>query len=235
MLKVVYLIFNEGYGASAGEELMRTGLCDEAIRLAGLLHQRLGDEPELLGVLALMTAHHARRDTRTDHNGDLVLLADQDRSRWDHDLIASADAMLGRALRQGRVGAYQLQAAIALTHAMAPDWGSTNWADLLGLYDLLGRIDPSPVVALNRAVAVAMVHGPQAGLTALDTSPLEHSPYWWAARADLARQAERPDEALTAYARALALTGSGPERRFLERRIGELVGDGDSDGVGPQN
>lgn len=224
VLRVIYLIFNEGYGASSGSELVRVSLCDDAIGLAQVLQGHLGDIPELLGLHALMLAHHARRSTRVDDSGDLVLLADQDRTRWDGEALTMADQLAQRAIRQGRIGPYQLQAAIALTHARAVSWATTDWAEIVALYDLLARIEPTPVVALNRAVAVSMLRGPTAGLDALDGVELTGSAHLWACRADLLRQLDRHHDAADAYRRALELTSSQPEQRFLQRRLAELGG-----------
>jgi RNA polymerase sigma-70 factor (ECF subfamily) len=221
-LQVLYLIFNEGYAATQGPELTRDDLCAEAIRLARLVVALL-DEPEALGLLALMLLHDARRATRVDAAGDLVLLENQDRSRWDRARIAEAQALIERALRARRVGPYLLQAAIAAVHADAPSARDTDWVEIVGLYDVLLRVDPSPVVALNRAAAVAMRDGPEAGLAAieavlaqgaLDAYPLAH-----AARADMQRRLGRAEAARTSYQRALELTRQPAERRFLQARL----------------
>ncbi|CAA9575477.1 MAG: RNA polymerase ECF-type sigma factor [uncultured Thermomicrobiales bacterium] len=225
VLQVIYLVFNEGYSASGGGALTRPDLSGEAIRLARLLVELL-PEPEAVGLLALMLLQESRRVARTSSAGDLVLLEDQDRSRWDRHQIAEGEALVERALLSRRFGPYTLQAAIAAVHAAAPDPASTDWAQIVGLYDVLARIAPSPVVALNRAVAVAMRDGPAAGLTLIDAIldggdladyHLAHS-----ARADLLRRLRRTAEARVAYERALALTQQEPERRFLERRLAEL-------------
>ncbi|MFL5790454.1 MAG: RNA polymerase sigma factor, partial [Actinomycetota bacterium] len=213
---VVYLVFNEGYEATEGE-LIRTDLCAEAIRLARMLDHLIPDEPESRGLLALLLLQHARRAARTDAAGDLVTLEDQNRSRWDHELIdeglALVDASPG-------AGPYGLQAAIAACHDRAPRPEDTDWAQIASLYDELERVRPSPVVALNRAVAVAMADGPDAGLRLLDPLAVDLDRYhhFHAARADLLRRAGRGPEAATAYDRALALVGNDAERRYLERR-----------------
>jgi RNA polymerase sigma-70 factor (ECF subfamily) len=220
----VYLLFTEGYQASAGEDLVRADLADEAIRLGREL-AALEADPEVLGLLALMLLHDARRATRTDARGDLVLLADQDRSRWDRDRIAEGSALAARALAARQVGTYGIQAAIAAVHAGAPSADATDWNRIVGLYDLLAEADPSPVVDLNRAVAVAMRDGPEDGLARIDALlargdlATDHAAH--AARADLLRRLGRSGEARDAYARALALVEQEPERRFLQRRLDE--------------
>ncbi|MBP7655689.1 MAG: RNA polymerase sigma factor [Pseudoxanthomonas sp.] len=227
VLRVIYLVFNEGYSASAGESLTRADLSAEAIRLGRLLAQLL-PEPESVGLLALMLLQESRRDTRTTAEGDLVLLDEQDRSRWNRTLIAEGTALVEHALVSGRAGPYALQAAIAAVHAEAPTAAATDWAQILALYDLLLRLEPSPVVELNRAVAVAMHHGPAAGLAALDATlgrgDLADYHLAHAARADLCRRLGRTAEARAAYRRALELVRQAPERRFLERRLAELSG-----------
>jgi len=225
VLRVVYLVFNEGYAASRGATLLRTDLSSEAVRLARLLVELL-PEPEVLGLLALMLFAEARRQTRISSEGDLVLLPDQDRSRWDRALITDGRALVERALRGPAVGAYALQAAIAALHAEAPTAGATDWPQIIGLYDLLLRAEPSPVVALNRAAAVAMRDGPAAGLALIDdllgAGQLDDYHLAHSTRADLLRRLGRPAEARAAYQRALGLTRLEPERRFLERRLREL-------------
>jgi RNA polymerase sigma-70 factor (ECF subfamily) len=227
VLHVLYLVFNEGYRATAGEVLIRHDLCAEAIRLARVLNSLVPDEPEVDGLLALMLLHDARREARLDAAGELVLLADQDRSRWDRDQIAAGAELLGRALAQRRIGPYQLEAAIAAVHATAPSAEDTDWVDIAGLYGVLARIAPSPVVSLNRAVAIAMADGPAVGLILVDELAAEgtladhhllHS-----TRADLLRRLDRRAEARAAYERALALTPPGPDARFLRRRLDELA------------
>lgn len=227
VLHVVYLVFNEGYSASSGESLTRHDLSGEAIRLGRLLVELLPD-PEAMGLVGLMLLHESRRAARASADGELVLLADQDRSRWNHDLIAEGSALVTRALASRRFGPYTLQAAIAAVHAGASSAASTDWTQIVGLYDVLLRADPSPVVGLNRAAAVAMRDGPLAGLTIIDAIlargdladyHLAHS-----ARADLCRRLGRTDEARASYQRARDLTRQEPERRFLERRVREVAG-----------
>jgi RNA polymerase sigma-70 factor, ECF subfamily len=225
VLRVVYLVFNEGYAASTGASLTRHDLSGEAIRLGRLLVDLL-PEPEAVGLLALMLLHDSRRAARTSPAGDLVLLDDQDRSLWNRAQITEGVALVERALASRRFGPYTLQAAIAAVHAQAPTAVATDWAQIVALYDLLVRADPSPVVELNRAVAVAMRDGPLAGLTLIDAIlargelgdyHLVHS-----ARADLCRRLGRTVDARAAYQRALGLTRQAPVRRFLERRLDEL-------------
>src|SRR5213083_2537909 len=225
VLRVVYLIFNEGYSASSGDALTRPDLSGEAIRLGRLLIDLLA-EPEALGLLALMLLHESRRAARTSPGGELVLLGDQDRSLWNRELSAEGSDLVQRALSSRRFGPYTLQAAIAAVHAEAPAAGATDWAQIVGLYDVLARADPSPVVELNRAAAVAMRDGPLAGLTLIDAilARGDLADYYLAhsARADLCRRLGRTTEARASYERALRLTQQEPERRFLERRLGEL-------------
>jgi RNA polymerase sigma-70 factor (ECF subfamily) len=228
VLRVVYLVFNEGYSASAGASVTRHDLSAEAIRLGRLVVELL-PEPEAIGLLALMLLHESRRDTRSSPEGDLVLLADQDRSRWDRARIAEGSALVQRALASRRFGPYTLQAAIAAVHAEAPAAEDTDWGQIVGLYEVLLRIEPSPVVELNRAAAVAMRDGPAAGLALVDAilARGDLGQYYLAhsARADLCRRLGRTDEARSAYRRALELTRQEPERRFLERRLRELGGE----------
>jgi len=225
VLRVIYLVFNEGYSASSGEALTRHDLSGEAIRLGRLLVALL-PEPEAIGLLALMLLQESRRDARTSPEGDLVLLHDQDRSRWNRAQIAEGSALVERALASRRFGVYTLQAAIAAVHAGAPSAEATDWAEIVGLYDVLLRTAPSPVIELNRAVAVAMRDGPAAGLalveSILDRGELDDYHLAHATQADLCRRLGRTGEARSAYARAIALTQQGPERRFLERRLAEL-------------
>jgi RNA polymerase sigma-70 factor, ECF subfamily len=228
VLRVVYLVFNEGYSASAGASVTRHDLSAEAIRLGRLVVQLL-PEPEAIGLLALMLLHESRRDTRSSPEGDLVLLADQDRNRWDRARIAEGTALVQRALGSRRFGPYTLQAAIAAVHAEAPTAADTDWGQIVGLYEVLLRIEPSPVVELNRAAAVAMRDGPAAGLALVDgilaRGELEQYYLAHSARADLCRRLGRTDEARGSYRRALELTRQEPERRFLERRLRELGGE----------
>jgi RNA polymerase sigma-70 factor (ECF subfamily) len=225
VLHVVYLVFNEGYAATEGDAVVRAELTREAIRLGRLLLELLPEEGEVRGLLALMLLHDSRRDARTTAAGELVLLADQDRARWDRAEIAEGTALAEAALRSRGRGSYAVQAAIAAVHAESPSAGETDWAQIAGLYDVLLAADPSPVVELNRAVAVAMRDGPSAGLALVDAilSRGELTSYHLAhaARADLLARLGRPDEALAAYERARAHASQEPERRFLERRMAE--------------
>ncbi|HEX6041026.1 RNA polymerase sigma factor [Longimicrobium sp.] len=229
VLHVVYLVFNEGYSASSGASLTRADLSGEAIRLGRLIAELL-PEPEVHGLLALMLLHESRRAARTSADGELVLLADQDRALWDGRMIAEGCALTERALRSRRFGPYALQAAIAAVHAEAPTAGATDWAQIVGLYDVLLRADPSPVVELNRAAAVAMRDGPAPGLARidalLDRGDLADYHLAHSARADLLRRLGRTAEARDAYQRALSLARQEPERRFLARRMEEM---GDAD------
>jgi RNA polymerase sigma-70 factor (ECF subfamily) len=229
VLHVVYLVFNEGYSASGGETLTRVDLSTEAIRLGRLLVELLPEptEPEAVGLLALMLLHEARRAARTSATGELILLDEQDRSSWDHPRIVEGSALVERALRSRRFGPYTLQAAIAAVHAEAPAAAETDWAQIVGLYDVLLRSDPSPIVELNRAAGVAMRDGPAAGLALMDAllARGELADYHLAhsARADLLRRLGRLADARASYERALALARQAPERRFLERRLGEVT------------
>jgi RNA polymerase sigma-70 factor (ECF subfamily) len=218
VLAVVYLIFNEGYAASAGDALVRRELCAEALRLGRVLAELMPDEPEVLGLLALMLLVSSRRDARTGDGGELVLLADQDRGRWDRDQIAEGQAIVRRCLRRGQPGPYQLQAAINAVHSDAPAAAATDWGQILALYDQLLALAPSPVVALNRAVAVAEVEGPEAALALVDGLDLDGYRLFHAIRADLLRRLGRDAEAVAAYEAAIARTGNATERAFLERR-----------------
>ncbi|WP_019057994.1 RNA polymerase sigma factor [Streptomyces prunicolor] len=225
VLGVVYLLFNEGYAASSGAELVRTNLCAEAIRLARVLARLMPDEPEVLGLLALLLLHDARRGTRVDAAGELVTLEDQDRTAWDRAEVDEGAALLETALRRGRPGPYQIQAAIAACHTTAPTAEETDWADIAGLYGELERFVPSAVVRLNRAVAVGMAQHPDAGLELV--AELERSgelaDYHLlpATRADLLRRSGRTAEAAVAYEWALELVENAAERRFLEKRLAE--------------
>jgi RNA polymerase sigma-70 factor, ECF subfamily len=225
VLRVIYLVFNEGYSASSGESLTRPDLSGEAIRLGRLLIELL-PEPEALGLLALMLLQESRRAARTSPAGELILLADQDRSLWNQDQIAEGLALVEQALSSRRFGPYTLQAAIAAVHAEAPNATATDWVQIVGLYDVLVRAAPSPVVELNRAVAVAMRDGPEAGLDLIDAllarGDLQDYHLAHSARAELCRRLNRTAEARAAYAQALSLARQHPERRFLERRLSEL-------------
>ena len=226
VLRVLYLIFNEGYGATSGDRLVRRELCAEAIRLGRVLVSLMPDEPEALGLLALMLLHDARREARTGPGGELILLEDQDRDRWDRAKVDEGRELLDRALRMRRVGPNQLQAAIAALHDDAATAVETDWAQIAGLYAVLGRVAPSPVIELNRAVAVAMASGPEIGLRLVDavaaSGQLEEYPYLHASRADLLRRLGRLPEAADAYSRARELTANEAERAFLERRLTEV-------------
>ncbi|WP_404441731.1 RNA polymerase sigma factor [Stutzerimonas chloritidismutans] len=227
VLRVIYLVFNEGYSASSGSELTRADLSAEAIRLGRLLLELLPD-PEVAGLLALMLLHDSRRAARTDNAGELVRLDEQDRGLWDRTQIAEGSTLIQRALASHRVGPYTLQAAIVAVHAEAPSAAQTDWAEIIGLYTLLLQISPSPVIELNRAVAVAMRDGPEAGLRLIDdllARGLLHDYHLLhSARADLCRRLGLVDEARTAYRRALELVQLVPERRFLQQRLDELDG-----------
>jgi RNA polymerase sigma-70 factor (ECF subfamily) len=225
VLRVIYLVFNEGYSPSGGDSHTRADLSGEALRLGRLLVELL-PEPEAMGLLALMLLHESRRPARTSPGGDLVVLEDQDRSLWDRALIAEGVALVERALGSRRFGPYSLQAAISAVHAEAPDAAATDWAQIVALYDVLLGMDPSPVVELNRAVAVAMRDGPAAGLPLIEEllgkGGLQQYHLAHAARADLCRRLGRKQEAAASYRKALALARQAPERRFLERRLASL-------------
>jgi RNA polymerase sigma-70 factor, ECF subfamily len=225
VLRVVYLVFTEGYAASSGPSLVRADLSSEAIRLGRLLTELL-PEPEVAGLLALMLLHESRRAARTSPAGELILLDEQDRSLWDRDQIAEGLALVERALSSRRLGTYTLQAAIAAVHAEAASAEATDWGRIVALYDLLAAVDPSPVVELNRAVAVAMRDGPEEALALIDAllarGDLADYHLAHAARADMCRRLGRTAEARASYERALGLTRQDPERRFLERRLREL-------------
>jgi RNA polymerase sigma-70 factor, ECF subfamily len=225
VLHVIYLVFNEGYSASAGDALTRPDLSAEAIRLGRLLVELL-PEPEAVGLLALMLLHDARRAARTSPDGEIVLLDQQDRTLWNRGQIAEGVALVGCALSSRRAGPYSLQAAIAALHAEARDAATTDWRQIVGLYDVLLRLDPSPVVELNRAAAIAMSDGPAAGLALIDAllgrGDLADYHLAFSAKADLCRRLGRTADAIAAYERALTLTMQAPERRFIERRIAQL-------------
>ncbi|HEY7715914.1 MAG TPA: RNA polymerase sigma factor, partial [Candidatus Binatia bacterium] len=225
VLRVVYLVFNEGYSASSGGTLTRHDLSSEAISLGRMLVELL-PEPEALGLFALMLLHESRRAARTSPSGDLILLEDQDRSLWNRDFIKEGSLLAERALAAREVGPYSIQAAIAAVHANAASAAATDWPQIVALYDLLVRAEPSAVVELNRAVAVAMRDGPPAGLALIDAilarGDLSDYHLAHAARADLCRRLDRTAEARVSYERALSLTGQEPERRFLQRRLAEL-------------
>ncbi len=227
VLAAIYGLFNEGYGASAGEELIRIGLCDEAIRLGLLLAGLMPDEPEALGLAGLMILHNARRQARVDAAGELVTLEDQDRSLWDRAAIDEGCAFLDRAIRLRRSGPYQLLAAIAACHATAPTAGETDWVEIAALYEQLYRITPTTVVALNRAVAIAMADGPAVGLALVDELEVggDLSGYYLlhATRADLLRRLGRRADANMAYRRALGMAPTAAERNFLTRRVAETT------------
>jgi RNA polymerase sigma-70 factor (ECF subfamily) len=222
VLATVYLVFNEGYTASAGERLVREDLCAEAIRLGRLLAQLLPKEPEVLGLLALMLLIDARRAARTSDDGEMVLLSNQDRARWDRALIAEGQAVLRVCLQRNQPGPYQLQAAIQAVHSDAPSAEATDWRQIVQLYDHLLAIAPSPVAALHRAVAVGEVEGPAAALAAVDALDLDAYHLLHAVRADLLRRLGRFAEALDAYDAAIARTDNAPERAFLNRRRSQL-------------
>jgi RNA polymerase sigma-70 factor (ECF subfamily) len=226
VLAALYLIFNEGYAATAGDSMIRRELCAEAIRLAGVLVQLMPDEPEALGLLALMLLHDSRRDTRVGPGGDLILLEDQDRMRWNREEIDQGEAVLDRAVRLSRPGPYQLQAAIAALHARAETAGQTDWRQIAALYGRLGALTGSPVVELNRAVAVAMAGDVESGLGAIDAlsaaKQLDGYHLLHAARADLLRRLGRREEAARSYRRALELASNDVEASFLRRRLAEV-------------
>jgi RNA polymerase sigma-70 factor (ECF subfamily) len=225
VLRVIYLVFNEGYSASSGASVTRSELSQEAIRVGRLLVELL-PEAEAMGLLALMLIQESRRTARSTPDGEIVLLEDQDRSLWDRALIAEGVELTTRALKTRMFGPYCLQAAIAAVHAEAPRTSATDWSEIIGLYDVLSRLDPSPVVALNRAVAVAMRDGAEAGLALVDALLPELEGYHLAhaARADLCRRLGRKAEAIASYGKALSLSRQEPERRFLAGRIAELKG-----------
>lgn len=224
VMAVIYAAFTAGHHAPAGDVAIRVDIAAEAIRLARMINELVVDEPEAQGLLALLLATHARRDARVDRHGDLVLLADQDRSRWDHGAIREAADLIDAALRRRRPGPYQVQAAIACLHGLAPTAEETDWSQILELYDLLIGMQPAPAVAVNRAVAVAEVHGAAAGLDALEA--IDDVDGWhlkWAARADMLRRLGRVDDATESYRRALGCDCNAADRRFLQRKLQELA------------
>ena len=226
VLRVIYLVFNEGYAASSGSSLTRHDVSAEAIRLGRLLVELL-PEPEAMGLLALMLLHESRRAARTSPAGEVILLDDQDRAKWDRDQISEGTRLVERALASRRVGPYAIQAAISAVHSEAASAAATDWIEIVGLYNVLLRIDPSPVIELNRAVAVAMRDGPEAGLRLIDAilerGELREYRLAHAARAELCRRLGRNEDASVSYERALALTRQEPERRFLEKRLKEVA------------
>jgi RNA polymerase sigma-70 factor (ECF subfamily) len=226
VLQVIYLVFNEGYYASSGESLTRSDLSGEAIRLARLIIELL-PEPEVAGLLALMLFHDARHASRTSLEGDLVLLEDQDRTRWNQEQIAEGIALVRQALSSDSIGSYTLQAAIGAVYASSPDFAATDWVKIVDLYDLLMQVTPSPVVEINRAGAVAMRDGPAAGLELVDAilarGDLANYPLAHATRAELCRRLGKAGEARTSYQTALALAQQEPERRFLESQLAKLT------------
>jgi RNA polymerase sigma-70 factor (ECF subfamily) len=225
VLSVLYLVFNEGYSAMAGDGLLRRELCAEAIRLGRVLAELMPDEPEVQGLLALMLLQDSRREARVGPAGELVLLEDQDRSRWDRAEIEEGVQLLDAALRRGRAGPYQVQAAIAAVHARASRPEDTDWPQIALLYERLAALQPSPVIALNRAVAVAMAESPSRGLELMEPlgATLDRYHLFHSARADLLRRLDRREDSAAAYRRALELTENAVERRFLERRLGEVT------------
>jgi RNA polymerase sigma-70 factor (ECF subfamily) len=227
VLAVIYLIFNEGYAATTGDALIRRELCAEAIRLARVLTELMPDEPEAWGLLALMLLHDSRRDARVGPGGALIVLEEQDRSLWHREQIEEGAAIVDRALRMRHVGPYQLQAAIAALHAGAATPDETDWPQIAALYGELARSDPSPIVELNRGVAVGMARSPAEGLAIIDaiaaSGELAQYHLLYAARADLLRRARRPAEAAVAYREAIALTTNAVERAYLHRRLAEVT------------
>jgi RNA polymerase sigma-70 factor, ECF subfamily len=224
VLAVVYSIFTAGHHAAAGPQPVRTDLATEAVRLARLVVELLPGDAEAAGLLALLLAAHARAPARVDASGDIVLLADQDRTRWDRDAITEAAALIDAALRRRQPGPYQVQAAIACLHGLAPSWDDTDWPQILELYELLEALQPTAVVRVNHAVAIAAVRGPEAGLAALDrVDGVDGWHLYWSTKADLLRRLERWDEAAACYRVALDRGANEADRRFLERRLDEVV------------
>ena len=221
---MIYLVFNEGYAATSGGLLVRENLCAEAVRLGRVLAALMPDEPEVTGLLALMLLSVARRPARTSPDGSLVPLREQDRSQWDRQLLGEGMALVRSCVQRNQPGPYQIQAAINAVHSEATSVSGTDWRQILALYDQLVRFDPSPVVALNRAVALAEMEGPEAGLKAVDGLPLEGYYLFHAVRADLLRRLGRVDEAATAFDRARGLTDNEAERAFLERAQAAATG-----------
>ena len=224
VLEVIYLVFNEGYAASSGPDLVREELCAEAIRLARLLDELMPDEPEAAGLLALLLLTDSRRPARTAADGSLVRLPDQDRGRWDATEVAEGQALVRRCLRRGQPGPYQLQAAIAAVHSDAARVEDTDWGQIVQLYDHLFALTPTPVVALNRAVAVGQLAGPAAGLAEVDRLDLPTYHLFHATRGDLLERLGRADEAAAAYAQARTLTHNAPEQDLLDRRVAQVTG-----------
>jgi RNA polymerase sigma-70 factor, ECF subfamily len=231
VLAVVYLVFTEGHNATSGDRVVREDLCAEAIRLGRLLAELMPDEPEVTGLLALMLLTESRRAARTGPDGELVLLADQDRSLWSRQLVEEGQELVRRCLRRNQPGPYQVQAAIAAVHSDAPTAAATDWRQIVALYDQLMAVAPSPVVALNRAVAVAEVSGPAAALELVEGLDLGRSHLFHAVRADLLRRLGRRPDAAAAYDAAIELAGNDPERAFLRRRRDELRASGTSEGA----
>lgn len=219
VLAVIYLIFNEGYLASTGDRLARDDLAAEAVRLARVLHELMPDEPEVMGLLALMLLTRSRLEARTAEDGSLVRLAEQDRSQWDRAAIDEGQALVRACLRRNRPGPYQIQAAIAAVHSDAPVAADTDWSQIVQLYDQLLAIQPNPIVRLNRAIALAELEGPEAALDIVETLDLDGYHLYHATRGDLLQRLGRDDEAAAAYQRALALTDNQAEQRFLRTRV----------------